>query len=250
MTDPQKRQTIIALHGAGMQAGIWGGMMPHLLDYHVSPVSLPGHDPKKDDQPLATIQDMAQWVRDHIAGLPQNLPYVLMGHSMGALVALEAAKDAAVQSVILMGAAAAMPVNADLLALAADKPEEAGAMIRKWGIYKGHPQAEAVATVVKAIMVSTRQEALAIDLKACNDYTAGAATATALQKPALVISGEADKMTRALDGQYLADVLPQGQHVLLPDCGHMMMMEHPIESALEIKRFLSQSPQVLKSDRC
>jgi len=238
MTDPQKRQTIIALHGAGMHAGIWGGMMPHLLDYHVSPVTLPGHDPKKDDRPLGSIAEMAKWVRNHIAGLPQNLSYVLMGHSMGALVALEAAKDPAVQSVILLGAAAKMPVNADLLSLATEKPDEAGAMIRTWGVYKAHPQAEAVATVVKAIMLSARQTALAADLKACDDYTGGSATATDLQKPALVICGDADKMTRAVDGQELADMLPQGRHALLTDCGHMMMVEHPIETAIEIKRFL------------
>lgn len=238
MTDPQKRQTIIALHGAGMHAGIWGGMIPHLLDYHVSPVTLPGHDPKKDDRPLHSIADMAAWLRDHLAGLPQNLSYVLMGHSMGALVALAAAQDPAVQSVILLGAAARMPVNEALLSLAAEKPDEAGALIRKWGIYKGHPQAEAVDTVIKAIMLSARPEALAIDLQACNDYTEGAAAAAALQKPALVICGDADKMTRAVDGQELADMMPQGQHSLLADCGHMMMMEHPIETALEIKRFL------------
>lgn len=240
MTDTQKRQTIIALHGAGMHAGIWGGIMPHLLDYHVSPVTLPGHDPKKDDKPLASIAEMAAWVRNHIAGLPQNLSYVLMGHSMGALVALEAAQDPAVQSVVLLGAAAKMPVNTELLSLAAADPAEAGAMIRKWGVYKAHPQAEAVATVVKAIMLSARQAALAVDLKACNDYTDGAAAAAALQKPALVICGDADKMTRAVDGQELADMLPQGQHALLSDCGHMMMVEHPIETAIEIKRFLSR----------
>ena len=63
MTD-QKRQTIIALHGAGMQAGIWGGIVPHLLDYHVTALSLPGHDPKKADTPLQSIADMAAWLRD------------------------------------------------------------------------------------------------------------------------------------------------------------------------------------------
>jgi len=238
MTAPEKRQTIIALHGAGMQAGIWGGIMPHLLDYHVVPVSLPGHDLRREDAPLASIEAMAQWVRDYLAGLPQHSSYVLMGHSMGALVALEAASATNVQSVILMGAAAKMPVNEDLLALAVEKPGEAGAMIRKWSIYKAHPQAEAVATVTKAIMVSARQEALAVDLKACHAYAGGTATAAALQKPALVICGDADKMTRALDGQALADLLPQGQHALLSDCGHMMMIEHPIETAFEIKRFL------------
>lgn len=239
MTD-QHRHTIIALHGAGMQAGIWGGIVPHLLDYHVSALSLPGHDPKKDDAPLTRIEDMTAWLGAHLDSLPTGLPYVLMGHSMGALVALTAAGHPAVQSVVLMGAAAQMPVNDDLLTLAREKPEDAGAMIRKWGIYSGHPQAEAVGTVVKAIMTATKQDALGVDLAACHAYTGGADAARRLQKPVLVICGENDKMTRALDGQALADLLPAGQHVLLPDCGHMMMVEHPIETALEIKRFLSR----------
>ena len=240
MTDPQQRTTIIALHGAGMHAGIWGGIMPHLLDYHVIPVSLPGHDAKKDDTLRTTIEDMAEWLCDYMGGLPQNAPYVLMGHSMGALVALAAAKHDAVQSVILLGAAAKMPVNDALLEMAAQNPDEAAVMIRKWSVYKAHPQAEAVATVTKAIMASARQDALYVDLTACNDYAGGIVTATALQKPALVVCGDADKMTRAVDGQELADLLPQGQQVLLADCGHMMMLEHPIETALEIKRFLGR----------
>lgn len=239
MTD-QKRQTIIALHGAGMQAGIWGGIVPHLLDYHITALSLPGHDPKKADTPLQSITDMAAWLRGYLDSLPKDGSYVLMGHSMGALVALEAAAHPAVQSVVLMGAAATMPVNADLLTLSREKPDEAGAMIRKWGIYSGHPQADAVATVVKAIMVAIKQDALGVDLAACNDYATGVQTAGAVQKPVLVLSGENDKMTRALDGQLLAEVLPQGTHALLADCGHMMMVEHPIETALEIKRFLSR----------
>lgn len=239
MTD-QKRQTIIALHGAGMQAGIWGGIVPHLLDYHVTALSLPGHDPKKADTPLQSIADMAAWLRGYLDSLPKDSSYVLMGHSMGALVALETAAHPAVQSAVLMGAAATMPVNADLLTLSREKPDEAGAMIRKWGIYSGHPQADAVATVVKAIMVATKQDALGVDLAACNDYSTGVQTAGALQKPVLVLSGENDKMTRALDGQSLGEALPQGTHALLSDCGHMMMVEHPIETALEIKRFLSR----------
>jgi aromatic-L-amino-acid/L-tryptophan decarboxylase len=240
--DPAKRTTIIALHGAGMHAGIWGGITPHLLDYHLQAVSLPGHDPKKPGDALPTVEAMSAWLSGELSarqGTDAEAKIILMGHSMGALVALATAAHPAVSGVILLGAAATMPVNDVLLQAAVNDPASAAEMILKWGVYHEHPQKEAVTTVVRAIMAATQPQAIGADLKACNDYTGGAAAAQALQKPALVIAGESDKMARADQVQALADMIEGVHHALLPACGHMMMLEHPIETAAEIKAFLS-----------
>jgi len=241
-TKSVSRTTLIALHGAGMHAGIWGGITPHLLDYPLQALSLPGHDPKKPGDALTTVEDMSAWLAAqldtrHTGGVTEKI--ILMGHSMGALVALQTAAHPAVAGVVLLGSAATLPVNDVLLQTAVNDPSAACEMILKWGVSQGHPQKEAVTTVTRAIMAQTQPQALGTDLKACNDYTGGVAAATNLKKPALVMAGEADKMARADQVQALAGLIEGAQFVQLPACGHMMMLEHPIETAAEIKTFLS-----------
>jgi hypothetical protein len=60
----KSRKMLVAIHGAGMNAAAWGGMVPHLLDHAFRPVSLPGHDPKAGGELIPTISGMADWVKD------------------------------------------------------------------------------------------------------------------------------------------------------------------------------------------
>lgn len=232
---------ILAIHGAGMHAGIWGGIMPHLLDYPVRAVSLPGHDVQKGGDPLPTIAAMSVYVREKLADMALAGPVTLMGHSMGGLVAMAASEDPLVSDVILLGCAAEMPVNGQLLSLAAQDPAEAERMIVKWGIDPAHPQADAVRTVLGAIMESTDPRAIGADLKACNDYADGARVAAGMSKPTLVVSGLHDKLVRPAESAALAASISGAVHAVLQDCGHMMMVERPIETSIEIKRFLQSS---------
>lgn len=232
-------KTILAIPGAGMHAGIWGGMAPHLLGFAFRPVSLPAHDAGGSGGLLPAIQDMAAFLRERLRDQPPE-SHVLMGHSMGALVALEAAFDPAVCAVILLGAAAKMPVNAELLKTAADNPEEAGRLIAKWGVFSGHPKAEAMRTVVGAVLHATAPKAVGNDLQACNNYRDGEEAARALKKPALVLSGAEDKMTRVADSTALSGMIAGAKHVVLERCGHMIMVEKPIEAAAEIRKFFDK----------
>jgi pimeloyl-ACP methyl ester carboxylesterase len=225
MSAPHK--SLIAIHGAGMNAGIWGILSQNLS---CQALSLPSHGetagPLRD-----SIAAMADWVQDRIKNEPAR-SVILMGHSMGALVALEAAKSPAVAALVLMGAAARMPVHPDLLKQSIADPAAAAAMILKWGISPAHPEAN---DLVKKQM---QPSALASDLAACNAYQQGEVTAKTIQKPALVIAGTDDKMTRAADGKALADMLG-GQYQLIAGSGHMLMVEKPLEIVREIKTFIA-----------
>ena len=202
---------IVAIHGAGMTAGIWGGLVPHLLDHSFRALTLPGHDAKSGGSLLPDIAAMAVWVREKLENDGQKDVF-LLGHSMGALVALAAADAPSVAGIGLMGAALAMPVNPDLLKTARDDPNEAIGLIIKWGVYAGHPQAGAVRTVLGSVMHGADPSAVANDLAACNGFTDG------------------EKMAKAVAGS---------EFRLLKDCGHMMMVERPIDTAREIKDFIS-----------
>lgn len=229
---------IVAIHGAGMTAGVWGGLVPHLLDHSFRALTLPGHDAKSGGSLLPDIPAMAKWVSEKLESEKQQ-DVLLLGHSMGALVALAAAETPCVAGIALMGAALSMPVNADLLKMARENPGEAIGMIIKWGVYSGHPQVGAVRTVLGSVMHGADPSAVANDLAACDAFKDGEKLAGALKKPVLVLAGEHDKMTRAADGAALAQAVPDADFRLLRDCGHMMMVERPIDTAREIKDFIS-----------
>ncbi|MEM9620216.1 MAG: alpha/beta fold hydrolase, partial [Pseudomonadota bacterium] len=62
------------------------------------------------------------------------------------------------------------------------------------------------------------------DLNACNNFRT---ELNNVQVPALVITGDRDKMAPAKRGRDVADNLPQAQVVNLPGCGHAMLTEQP-----------------------
>lgn len=241
MTPAKKiKPTILAIHGAGAHGGVWNGLAQYLDGYAVKALSLPGHATKDDGEPLTSIVDMAFWVKRQLAGTPEK-SVILMGHSMGALVALEMADHPAVHSVVLLGAAARMPVNQDLLKTAEESPVRAAEMIVKWGVYAASPGAETVKGLLDKTMKAADRRALARDLGACNDYKRGEERAKTLHKPALVISGAEDKLTSADDGLMLANLIPGGRYYRLSQCGHMMMLENPLETAGALGQFLSET---------
>lgn len=231
------RKTIIAIHGAGMTGAVWGGIVPHLLDHSFRALTLPGHDPKSGTAPLESIAAMAEWVKGKLDGQAQDV--VLLGHSMGALVALAAADAKEVAGVALLGAGTKMPVNADLLKTARETPNEAIGMVIKWGVFPGHPQVGAVRTVLGSFMHNVESAAIGCDLAACNDFANGAALAKDLAKPALVLAGENDKMCKAEEAEQLAKTLPKGHYAALKECGHMMMVEKPMDTAREVNAFIA-----------
>jgi pimeloyl-ACP methyl ester carboxylesterase len=79
---------LIIIHGAGDQAGGWAAVVPALLgDYRVSVLDLPGHgesDPAEGPLKLTTIVD---GVVSFLDSREKNEPAVLIGHSLGGLIA-------------------------------------------------------------------------------------------------------------------------------------------------------------------
>jgi len=63
----------------------------------------------------------------------------------------------------------------------------------------------------------------------------------ALIMPVTVMTGEADALAPPSCARHLADRLPNGRLILIPDCGHMAPLEAPIVVAAEIDRLCRQS---------
>ena len=128
-------QAVILVHGAGMDHSYWS-LQSRWFAWHgwsVLVPDLPGHRGSGGD-PLPTIEAMAAWLGRLMdaAGLEKA---TLVGHSMGAIIVLQAAADLP-QRVVrlgLLGVADAIPVHPDLLEAARLNDPLAYDLVTSWG---------------------------------------------------------------------------------------------------------------------
>ncbi len=114
------RPVVVFLHGAGMDRSIWASQTRAFggRGWDALAVDLPGHGGSAGPA-LGDIGAMADWTLALLTAAGSERA-ALVGHSMGALIALEAAARAPerVTRLALVGVAAKMPVHPDLLAAA------------------------------------------------------------------------------------------------------------------------------------
>jgi pimeloyl-ACP methyl ester carboxylesterase len=154
---------------------------------------------------------------------------------MGALVAIETAALASgrIGALALLGVAESMPVHPDLLAAARENDPLAARLITSWGHagdakVGGHP-APGLWMVGGAtrLLERSRPGTLHADLKACADYGSAVPTARRVTCPTVLVFGAADMMTPCARGEALAGAIDGAITVVLPRCGHMVMIERP-----------------------
>ncbi len=226
---------VVFVHGAGMDHTVWA-LQTRYFAHHgrgVLAVDLPGHG-RSQGPPLGSITALGDWLAALIAaaGLQEA---ALVGHSMGALAALDCAArhGGCARALALLGVAARMPVHPDLLAAAAADDPSAWDAITVWGHSRaaqiGRDQAPGLWMVGGGVRLLERAAAgvLHADLQACNAYEGGAEAAARIACPVRLILGERDQMTPLRGGKALADAFQAAETIILPRCGHMMMAEAP-----------------------
>jgi len=237
---------IVLLHGAGSNHLIWV-LQSRALAYggwNVVAPDLPGHF-LSGGEPLGSIAAMSRFVTALMDRLGAAKA-VVGGHSMGGLIALELARTAPerVAGLVMVGTAAAIPVNERLIATAKSDEEAAFASMTSWGF---GPQAHVNENTWPGgahvgfgldSMRLNRPGALAIDLVACNAYADGEAAARTVGVPALCVFAEADRMTPSRNGAKLGNAIPGARTIVLPGSGHTIPTERPRELTAALRQFL------------
>lgn len=237
---------VIFLHGAGMDHTVWTHQT-RWFAWHgrgVLALDLPGHG-KSDGPALGTIDALADWTLRLVAaaGLEKA---ALVGHSMGAIVAIEAAARAPgkVRALALLGAALEMPVHADLLAAGHEGRALARELIANWGLgaraQVGLAETPGVWLTGATLRLLERgaKGLIGVDLAACDRYRNGAAAAARVTCPALVVIGDGDRMSPPKAGAAMAAAIPGARAATIAGAGHMMMIERPGDTLDALKAFL------------
>ncbi len=237
---------IVFLHGAGLDHTVWALPARYFAhhDRAVLAVDLPAHG-KSAGAALTSIEALADWTVSLLDEVGAEKA-ALAGHSMGALVALEAAArhPGRLRALALLGAAPKMPVHPDLLAAAAADDHAAFDLMTSWGFGPaGHLGGARVPGSWlmgggERLLERIRPGVLSADLAACNAYAAGMDSAAKVACPALVVMGAADKMTPARAGAKLAAAIAGAEQAVIPGCGHMMLAEKPDETLDALKTIL------------
>lgn len=245
--DPAK-PTLLFVHGAGMDHSVWPLQARHFAyrSCNALALDLPGHG-RSEGGLLTSIEGMADWLAHLIDALNIERAAVV-GHSMGALVALACAARAPqkIERIALLGAAPTMPVHPALLEAAARPLPLGPRMICDWGFgpaghFGGHrsPGSWMLGHAL-ALLGRSAGPRLHTDLKACNAYAGGLDDAARVACPALVVAGVLDRMTPARQGAKLAEAISGARFVSLPSCGHMMMVEQPDATRDALDGFLTE----------
>jgi pimeloyl-ACP methyl ester carboxylesterase len=229
------KPAVVLVHGAGCDHTVWQ-LPARRFAWHghgVLAVDLPGHG-RSDGPPLTSLAGMARWLGALLdaAGVKQA---ALVGHSMGAAIALEAAAGMPerITRIALAGTAAAIPVHRDLLSAAKDEPDRAYQMMTSWahgtGAKMGGNPVPGMWMTGGTLALFARNQpgVLHTDLEACAAWKTGPDAARKVSCPALVIIAANDIMTPPKAGRELAGLIGGGRAVTIEDCGHMLPAEAP-----------------------
>src|SRR5450432_4632028 len=213
---------VVLVHGAGASSAIWMMVMARVARAsHVVAIDLPGHGPSPVPEGGAAALSLEAY-RDAVGALAGALclgPSVLVGHSMGALVALEAALawPDKVRGLVLCAAAPRLPVRDELLALLRADHARFPAWMAEHGL---SPRAKpGVRRAFAAAGIVTSRETTLADFEAVRAADLGARVG-GLTCPVLWLDGADDQIVGPTEGR-------PGDVRRLDGVGHMVPIEAP-----------------------
>jgi len=238
--------TIVFVHGAANDHGVWALQSRYFAHHghNVHAVDLPGHG-RSGGEALPSVAAIADWLVAFLDAMRVERA-ILVGHSMGALAALDMAgkHPGRVAKLALLGAAVPMPVTEMLLDAAKQNDHVAFELINGWSFSPGDqlggnrlPGVWMTGNAMR-LMERSRPGVLHTDLLACNGYADGLTAAGEIRGRVLLLLGQRDQVAPAKNTSALIAALTTKRVVTIPDCGHSLMTEAPDDVLDALREFL------------
>ena len=234
---------VVFCHGALHDHSVWT-LLARWCAHHghsVLAVDLPGHGRSPGPMP-DSVEASADWLLALLAAADVRSQVTLVGHSMGSLIALEAAARAPdlVQRLVMVGTAYPMKVSQALLDTARDAPLKAIDMVNAFSIstlaakpsFPGpgmwlHGSNRAL---MRRVLAGPNAKGCAInlfhhDFSVCDRYANALAAAAQVRCPVTMVLGAQDQMTPPRSTREIAAALKA--NVVTLNSGHSLPAEDP-----------------------
>ena len=240
------KPSVVFIHGTANDHSVWT-MQARYFAHHgwnALAIDLPGHGKSFGDV-RTSIASAADW----LVSLLDNGSIeraALVGHSMGSLIALDAAArhPSRISQLALIGSSVPMPVSDLLMDAARTHPQDAFDMLNIWGhspqLKWGRNPTPGTSLMMAGarLLAQSHPGVLAKDLAACHAFQMDDVVLAGIKMPALVMAGTNDLLTPAKAAKALAARLGNATIVILHDGGHSMMQEAPGKIVDALKSFL------------
>ena len=233
---------LVFVHGAGGNRLHWPPALRRLTGCRTLAVDLPGHGRSTAEGEVG-IDLFARRLADAYGALG-GPPPVLVGHSMGAAIALTCALSdpARWSGLVLLGAGARLKVNPRLLE-DVGRPDAFGDAVERiltWSFDAAAPPR--LLELARARLIETGASLLEADLRACDGFDV-TGRLPEIRLPTSILVGRTDRMTPpALSEELRAGI--DGAHLEVVDrAGHMLMLEQPVVVARALRALPDDRPQ-------
>lgn len=234
---------VVFCHGALHDHSVWT-LLARWCAHHghgVLAIDLPGHGRSPGPMP-DSVEASADWLLALLAAAGVRSQATLVGHSMGSLIALEAAARAPdlVQRLVMVGTAYPMKVSQALLDTARDAPLKAIDMVNAFSIstlaakpsFPGpgmwlHGSNRAL---MRRVLAGPNAKGCAInlfhhDFSVCDRYANAFAAAAQVRCPVTMVLGAQDQMTPPRSTREIAAALKA--NIVTLNSGHSLPAEDP-----------------------
>ncbi len=227
---------LVLVHGSGGCSLNWPLEALEKSNVNVYAVDLPGHGESSG----VGRDDVDEYVAimDGFCNALSLENVALAGHSLGGAIVLGSAlsKKEWLTRLVLVGTGSKLRV----LPMIFDAIEQDynGAMDMIGMTVYGPDVSPALVEQEKQRSLAQSPKVILDDFRACDKFDVSARL-NEITLPALVVSGDHDKLTPVKYGQYLKDNIKDAQFVVIKNAGHLLAVEKPEEFVAAVAEFLS-----------
>jgi 3-oxoadipate enol-lactonase len=222
----------VFIHGSGCTSSVFAAQTAAFPNSYA--IDLPGHGTPNPDGPV-TIAAYADALERELEARDIESA-ILCGSSMGGAIALEAGMRAnpRIGALVLLGSGAKLRV-APALFESLERDFETGVRALVPAFFANPTAAQVDACVAE--MLNVGQAQTIADFRACDAFDVTDRVA-GLALPLLALTGEQDRLTPPKFAAFLADRVPGAEARILPQAGHLAMVEKPDETNAALRAFV------------